>query len=147
MAYDWPGNIRELENEINRALVMGKGAITADLLSDQVREKFEFEQEMLHDLNLSRQIDHFEKKLIDRALQEAEGNKAKAAKILGISRFTLHQKIKTLGVEPLKRRVTPEEVMRVLEECKGNKALASKKLGIERQTLYNKLEKFKEKTG
>jgi transcriptional regulator with GAF, ATPase, and Fis domain len=147
MAYDWPGNIRELENEINRALVMGKGAITSDLLSDQVREKFEFEQEMLHDLNLSRQIDHFEKKLIDRALQEAEGNKAKAAKILGISRFTLHQKIKTLGVEPLKRRVTPEEVMRVLEECKGNKALASKKLGIERQTLYNKLEKFKEKTG
>lgn len=145
MAYDWPGNIRELENEVNRALVMGKGAITQDLLSETVREKFEFEQEMLHDLNLPRQMANFEKKIIDRALQESEGNKAKAAKLLGISRFTLHQKIKTLEVEPPKRRVTPEEVIKVLEECGGNKALASKKLGIERQTLYNKLERFKAK--
>ncbi len=64
--------------------------------------------------------------------------------MLGISRFTLHQKIKSLGVEPPKKRVTPEEVMRVLQECGGNKAMASKKLGIERQTLYNKLERFKE---
>lgn len=143
MAYDWPGNIRELENEINRALVMGKGAVTRDLLSDNIREKFEFEEEMRNDLNLPRQVGNFERKIIERALQEAHGNKAKAAKMLGISRFTLHQKIRTLQVEPIKRRVSPEEVMRVLKECNGNKALAAKKLGIQRQTLYHKLENFK----
>jgi len=143
MAYDWPGNIRELENEINRALVMGKGGITRDLLSDNIREKYEFEEEMRNDLNLPRQIANFERKIIERALVEAQGNKAKAAKMLGISRFTLHQKIRSLEVEPIKRRVTPEEVMRVLKECNGNKALAAKKLGIQRQTLYHKLENFK----
>jgi len=142
MTYDWPGNIRELENEVNRALVMGKGAITRDLLSDNVREKYEFEEEMLRDLNLDRQVANFEKRIIDRALQESAGNKVKAAKLLGISRFTLHQKIRNLEIEPPKRRVTPEEVAQVLKECRGNKALAARKLGIQRQTLYHKLGRF-----
>jgi transcriptional regulator with PAS, ATPase and Fis domain len=142
VSYDWPGNIRELENEISRALVMGKGAVTKEILSETVREKYEFEQEMLGDLNLPRQVDNFEKRMIERALQEVEGNKVKAAKLLGISRFTLHQKIKALEVEPLKRRVTPEEVARVLKECNGNKAKAARKLGIQRQTLYHKLDRF-----
>jgi len=142
MTYDWPGNIRELENEINRALVMGKGAITKDLLSENVREKYEFEEEMMRDLNLDRQVSNFEKRIIDRALQESQGNKVKAAKLLGISRFTLHQKIRNLEIEPPKRRVTPEEVAKVLKECKGNKALAARKLGIQRQTLYHKLDRF-----
>ncbi|MDX1387005.1 MAG: helix-turn-helix domain-containing protein, partial [bacterium] len=143
MAYPWPGNIRELENEISRALVMGKGAISADLFSDHIREKYEFEEEMRSNLNLPEQVAHFEKKLIHRALEEAKGNKAQAAKLLGISRFTLHQKVKNLEVDPVKRRVTPEEVYRVLQECHGNKAQAAKKLGIQRQTLYYKLERFK----
>ncbi|HEX5034611.1 MAG TPA: helix-turn-helix domain-containing protein, partial [bacterium] len=131
-----------LENEINRALVMGKGEITKDLLSDAVREKYEFDEEMMRDLNLDRQVSSFEKRIIDRALQEAQGNKVKAAKLLGISRFTLHQKIRNLEIEPPKRRVSPEEVARVLKECKGNKALAARKLGIQRQTLYHKLDRF-----
>ncbi len=147
MAYDWPGNIREIENEVNRVLVMGKGALTKDLLSDHIREKFEFEEEMQNNLNLPQQVSHFEKKVIARALQESEGNKAKAAKMLGISRFTLHQKIKNLEIEAVKRRVSPEEVHRVLDECGGNKAKAAKKLGIQRQTLYYKLERFKAKQG
>lgn len=142
MTYDWPGNIRELENEINRALVMGKGEIQKELLSDAVREKYEFDEEMMRDLNLDRQVSSFEKRIIDRALQESQGNKVKAAKLLGISRFTLHQKIRNLEIEPPKRRVSPEEVAKVLKECKGNKALAARKLGIQRQTLYHKLDRF-----
>ncbi|HCU24962.1 MAG TPA: sigma-54-dependent Fis family transcriptional regulator [Deltaproteobacteria bacterium] len=144
MTYDWPGNIRELENEVNRAMVMGKGSITRDLLSDGVREKYEFEEEMLRDLNLDRQVSGFEKRIVERALLEAQGNKVKASKLLGISRFTLHQKIRQLQIEAPKRRVTPEEVAQALKECKGNKALAARKLGIQRQTLYHKLDRFGE---
>ena len=116
-----------------------------ELLSENVREKYEFDEEMMRDLNLDRQVANFEKRIIDRALQESEGNKVKASKLLGISRFTLHQKIRNLEIEPPKRRVTPEEVARVLKECKGNKALAARKLGIQRQTLYHKLDRFGEK--
>jgi len=143
MAYDWPGNIRELDNEISRALVMGKGAISRDLFSEAVREKFEFEEDRAGNLNLSQQVGQFEKKLLQKALAESEGNKAKAAKLLGISRFSLHQKIKNLDIEPVKKKVSPEEVYQALQECKGNKAQAAKKLGIQRQTLYHKLERFK----
>ena len=144
--YPWPGNIRELENEINRALVMGKGAITKNLLSESVRENFEFEEELKHDLNLSKQVAFFEKKMIERALQEAKGNKAQAAELLGISRLNLYQKIRNLEVESIKKRISTEDALKALEESRGNKALAARKLGIQRQTLYQKLNKIHKKS-
>ncbi len=143
MIYQWPGNIRELENEINRSLVMGKGAITKNLLSENVRENYEFEEEMRHDLNLGRQGGLFEKRMIERALQEAQGNKVKASQLLGISRLNLYQKIRNLEIDVTKKRVGSEEVLRTLKECKGNKALAARRLGIQRQTLYQKLNRLK----
>lgn len=142
MAYHWPGNIRELENELSRAMVMGKGAITRDNFSDHIREKHEFEDELKNNLNLPQQLGHFERKLIARALTETHGNKAKAADRLGISRFTLHQKIKSHEIAPVKKKVSPEEVFQMVQQCGGNKALAAKKLGIQRQTLYYKLERY-----
>lgn len=144
MAYDWPGNIRELENEIHRVLVMGKGEIKKELLSDHIRgDQAKMESSSKGDL--SERVGEFEKKLITQALQDSKGNKAQAAENLGISRFTLHQKVKNLRIDSPKRKVSPEEAHRVLKECQGNKAKAAKKLGIRRQTLYYKLERFKAK--
>lgn len=144
MAYDWPGNIRELENEIHRALVMGKGEIKKDLLSDHIRGT-DARSAASSAGDLGERVAEFEKQQITQALQDSKGNKAKAAEQLGISRFTLHQKVKNFGIDSPKRKVSPEEAHRMLQACQGNKAKAAKKLGIRRQTLYYKLERFKAK--
>jgi len=146
MLYPWPGNIRELENEVNRALVMGKGAITRDLLSSELKENYEFEEELKRDLHLGRQVSLFEKRMIERALQEADDNKAQAAQLLGISRLNLYQKIKNLKIDSTRKRVSNEEVLKALQECRGNKALAARRLGIQRQTLYQKLSRIGKKS-
>ena len=87
MLFDWPGNIRELENAIERAVVVGKGA-----------------QVMLNDLpivcvpDINRPFDHslkaIEKSHILQVLTENAWNISICAKILGIDRSTLYSKIK-----------------------------------------------------
>lgn len=142
MAYTWPGNIRELENEMNRCLVMGKGAISRDLISEHIRQGYEFGEALKDKRDLKMQLSHQEKKLIESALLEADGFKAKAAELLGISRLTLYQKMRLLEIEDPRKKITVSDVEKVLRECKGNKSLAAKKLGIQRQTLYHKLERL-----
>jgi transcriptional regulator with GAF, ATPase, and Fis domain len=88
--YHWPGNIRELRNVLEQAVILGDGEkITpADLplhIGKTGRGKMVFRLKSLAEV---------EKQYIHRALQETDGNKAKAASLLGISRETLYQKLK-----------------------------------------------------
>jgi DNA-binding NtrC family response regulator len=88
MGYGWPGNVRELENAIERAMVVGREPeiIAEDLpLHRIMRENNTSAQVKLEDI---------EKNHIERVLQETEGNVTKAAKLLGIDRVTLYNKIK-----------------------------------------------------
>jgi two-component system response regulator AtoC len=96
MNYEWPGNIRELENVIERMVVLEDTEILqVSHLPDYIRQT---PQEAT---SLKKAKDEDEKKLIIEALQSTKGNRTKASKLLGISRRTLITKIKKYNLEHL----------------------------------------------
>jgi len=85
LAYHWPGNVRQLRNVIDSAIVMAEGN-EIDLSDLGIREASGDELETLR-------IDHWEQKLIKDALKRTSNSVPKAAELLGISRATLYRKI------------------------------------------------------
>lgn len=97
MAYDWPGNIRELKNELERANTLSDETIDIDSLSEKLLGLPQAESERnTGGIRATRQ--QLERSLIIKALKEMEGNKSRAAASLGISRVALYQKIKKLEI-------------------------------------------------
>ncbi|MBI2336470.1 MAG: sigma 54-interacting transcriptional regulator [Deltaproteobacteria bacterium] len=141
--YDWPGNIRELENEVNRSLLLGKGKVLSTTISPTLRDRSSPLSKELEDWNLSKKIEGMERVMIERALRYTKGNKVEAAALLGISRGNFYQKIYQYGIETQGLSLTPEVIKEALKEAGGNKAMAARKLGIGRKTLYNYLERMK----
>ncbi|MHC4953014.1 MAG: sigma 54-interacting transcriptional regulator [Planctomycetota bacterium] len=95
--YDWPGNIRELENEIKRLIAVAGDVIHDEDLSDHVRRgpTGPVGPDSAPDevRNLEQLVEHVEVEEIRKALMISDGNKTKAADALGISRFTLQRKM------------------------------------------------------
>ena len=91
--HDWPGNIRELDHTIEKAVILSdKGVILPDHLFP--RSKSARGPQPVSTLNL----EEHEKQVIERALREERGNVSAAAKTLGINRSTLYQKMKKYGI-------------------------------------------------
>ena len=93
--WKWPGNIRELENRIKRAVIMADGRLVtaADL------DLGEPEDEAEH-LNLKAAREVADRKAIRRALARTENNISGTAKLLGVSRPTLYDLLKQYGLQP-----------------------------------------------
>jgi len=102
LAYDWPGNVRELENVIERAVVLSsEDEITSKDLGIQEIKTDTIKHKSLKD-SIRFTSAQIEKEAIIKTLKETKGNRTKAAKILGISRRSLLNKIKLYKLENLK---------------------------------------------
>jgi len=99
MQHAWPGNIRELRNVIERAIILAGGSeITPEHLLIETDHDQRLEPASSgspEDFSLERA----EKEFIMRALRETGGQKTRAAGLLGITRATLHAKLKRYGIE------------------------------------------------
>jgi DNA-binding NtrC family response regulator len=103
MAHDWPGNVRELENVIARAIVLAPGEIiTPTSIQITPRPSVSATDWVEHVAvrdGYRRNIRKLEAHLVKSALEQANGNKAEAARILGIQRPLLDEKMTGLGVK------------------------------------------------
>src|SRR3989338_381166 len=114
--YDWPGNVRELENTIKKALIFSRSAVILpegifipEYLREGKKQSSVYLRELLPDLvrnglrresgNLYKEIiEEVERALLVETLKQVNGNQSEAAKILGISRPTLKDKIDKFGL-------------------------------------------------
>jgi two-component system response regulator HydG len=94
--FDWPGNVRQLQNEVQRAVLLCEGdqVDAADLSITKVRVAGEESQDTNFTL-----LEGVERNAIIQMLKETGGNKLETAKRLGIGRQTLYNKIKAYGIE------------------------------------------------
>jgi DNA-binding NtrC family response regulator len=99
VAYDWPGNVRQLENEIRRALVLCDDVIRAEHLTAEVRGLARSGKETATGLDVRSRVDALERELVREALERTRGNQTKAAQLLGLSRFGLQKMMKRLEIE------------------------------------------------
>jgi transcriptional regulator with GAF, ATPase, and Fis domain len=106
--YRWPGNVRELENVVERLAILSDGdTIDAQQLPEHISEEAVVPAELsFSDLtipssgvNFNQLVDSYASRLISSALMKTGGNKKAAAKLLGLNRTTLVEKIKKKGLE------------------------------------------------
>jgi transcriptional regulator with PAS, ATPase and Fis domain len=91
--YHWPGNIRELENIVEQAMILAEdNLVTAE---DIVHDEYVFDNRVV-EINT---MEDLEKETIIQALRAAGGNKHKAAEKLGLSRATIYNKIKKFAID------------------------------------------------
>jgi two-component system response regulator HydG len=104
--YNWPGNVRELMNAVERAVVLARSSYLDEadfpFMKDFLIEERQKDSTRPDAFILQGEtpLEEIEKAAILNTLQAANGNKSEAARRLGITRKTLHKKLKTYGVMP-----------------------------------------------
>jgi nitrogen regulation protein NR(I) len=137
MQYHWPGNVRELQSVIRESLLRSSGAVlmqeflSPELLRDETDEDESMSGAVIGDEDWQglprlienwithgetdvyrRALEHFDRLLVARALQQSSGNQARASEILGLSRVTLRAKLRATGLS-VSKQVTPHPTVSV----------------------------------
>jgi serine/threonine-protein kinase PknK len=97
VAFPWPGNVRQLENEVRRALVLGEGFIDVPELSVDVARGGSPAPRGAG-MDMRSRVDALEAEMLVQALEKTRGNQTRAAQVLGLSRFGLQKMMKRLGI-------------------------------------------------
>jgi transcriptional regulator with PAS, ATPase and Fis domain len=119
LAYMWPGNVRQLQNEINRCVLLSNnGHIDADILAEQPMSK-----PMNGDVNSDGSVAEAEINAILKALDTCDGNKLLAAKKLGLGRQTLYNKLRYYGITTTANVVRPAKPTRPRSAPAASKAV------------------------
>lgn len=109
LRYDWPGNVRELRNVAERLVVFATDGVirkeylpfhsnSIDYLTDKCTTQIQQKEINMTILPLQEEMDQHEKKVLEKALKIMNGNKLECAKKLGITRATLYNRLKRLGL-------------------------------------------------
>ena len=100
-AYEWPGNIRELENEVERATLLCGGEQRIDIthLSERIGSAGGAAARVPRQGKLKDVLAQVEREMILQALEENDGNRTRAAEALGMSRWGLVQKVKAYEID------------------------------------------------
>lgn len=101
MKYNYPGNVRELENAIERAVVLCRSDVITINDLPNVIKGFKAEKEIVTNENTSliEQVEALEKKLIFDALSKANGNQSQAGRMLGLTERNLRYKMQKYGIK------------------------------------------------
>ena len=102
MAYDWPGNVRELRNALEQMVVLARGdRLTVRDIPAPIRTGADLTKISVVRPGVTMTVEEAERQLIVQALKETNGNRTKAADKIGMSRRTLHRKLKQYRLEAL----------------------------------------------
>ena len=113
--HDWPGNVRQLHNELQRAALLGGEVIALADLSDELRQSGEpgpdgAAAKEAHDQGeepgLREALRQHERRLIERALRRSGANVTAAAATLGLHRVALHRRMRALGIAGVRGKTT-----------------------------------------
>lgn len=100
MSHRWPGNVRELHNVLERAVQLAeRGTLELEHLPAYLQDRpiIHREDDISHDLE--RELAKTEKRVLELALKQAQGNKVQAAQLLGIHRASLYRKMEKFGMD------------------------------------------------
>jgi DNA-binding NtrC family response regulator len=99
--YDWPGNIRELQNVIERAVVLCDGP---EVMMEHLPSQFAVWESSMNDNSFDEEVRNFKRRLIQRVLSDTNNNKLQAARSLKIARSSLHRLIDELDIPAIERK-------------------------------------------
>lgn len=114
LSYDWPGNVRELKNIVERSVVLSDGGeITPDVIPSRIHRGENLypvckgnPYDKVIQIPIGTSIEEIERRVIDQTLNSVDNNKTEAAKILGFSRKTLHNKLTKYEAEKEEQKST-----------------------------------------